>query len=169
MQQRRPRGVRLHSTATVAEARVRIASDERYPWALGGFAIERGPLPAGDYGLVDGERILAVVERKTFDGLLADFGKLDVLRQQVLELTAFEHHAVVIEARYEDFLSPGEGPPLVGRVLCQGHRRAVRRVSATPPGVLVEPEDRGGIDPHLRWRDVAEMRPGRCAAAGDAH
>jgi hypothetical protein len=31
---------------------------------------------------------------------------MDVLRQQLLELTACEHHAVVIEARYEDFLRP---------------------------------------------------------------
>jgi hypothetical protein len=106
MQQRRPRGVRLHTAPTLNEARVRIASDERYPWALGGFATERGLLPAGDYALVDGDQILAVVERKTFDGLLVDFGRMDILRQRLLELTAFEQHAVVIEARYEDFLSP---------------------------------------------------------------
>jgi hypothetical protein len=106
MRQRRPRGVRLHTTPRVGEMRVRIASDERYPWTLGGMATERGPLPTGDYALLDGEQILAVVERKTFGGLLADFGRMDVLRQRLLELTAFEQHAVVIEAPYEDFLSP---------------------------------------------------------------
>jgi hypothetical protein len=106
MRQRRPRGVRLHSAATVTEARVRIVSDERYPWALGSFATERGPLATGDYALMDDDTVLAVVERKTFDGLLADFGRMDILRQRLLELTAFEQHAVVIEARYEDFLSP---------------------------------------------------------------
>ena len=109
MQQRRPRGVRLHRTPTAAEARVRIASDERYPWALGGFAVERGPLPAGDYAVLDGEQVLAVVERKPFAGLLTDFGRMDVLRQRRLELSAFEQHAVVIEARDEDFLSPEKG------------------------------------------------------------
>jgi hypothetical protein len=106
MLQRRPRGVRLHSAATVAEARVRIASDERYPWALGSFATERGPLATGDYALMDGDDVLAVVERKTFEGLLADLGRMDILPQRVLELSAFEQHAVVIEAPYEDFLSP---------------------------------------------------------------
>ena len=45
MQQRRPRGVRLHSSAAPAEARVRIASDERYPWSFGGLTTERGPTP----------------------------------------------------------------------------------------------------------------------------
>jgi hypothetical protein len=106
MRQRRPRGVRLHTAPVVGEMRVRIASDERYPWALGGLATERGPLSTGDYALLDGEQIVAVVERKTFDGLLTDFGRMDVLRQRLLELSAFEQHAVVIEAPYEDFLSP---------------------------------------------------------------
>jgi hypothetical protein len=108
MRQRRPRGVRLHSAATVTEARVRIASDERYPWALGSFATERGPLATGDYALMEGDKVLAVVERKTFEGLLADFGRMDILRQRLLELVAFEQHAVVIEAPYEDFLSPNK-------------------------------------------------------------
>lgn len=70
------------------------------------MATERGPLPAGDYALVDGEQILAVVECKTFEGLLRDSGRMDILRQRLLELNAFEQHTVVIEARYEDFLSP---------------------------------------------------------------
>jgi hypothetical protein len=106
MQQRRPRGVRLHSSSAPADARVRIASDERYPWSFGGLTTERGPLPAGDYALLDGEQIVAVVERKTFEGLLGDFSQMDVLRQRLLELVAFEQHALVIEARYEDLLSP---------------------------------------------------------------
>jgi hypothetical protein len=108
MAQRRPRGVRLHSAQPPAEARVRIASDERYPWSFGGLTTERGRLPAGDYALLAGDRVLAVVERKTFDGLLTDFGQMDVLRQRLLELLAFEHHALVVEARYEDFLSPAK-------------------------------------------------------------
>ena len=33
-------------------------------------------------------------------------GSNGILRQGLLELTAFEQHAVVIEAPYEDFLSP---------------------------------------------------------------
>ncbi|MBV9327713.1 MAG: hypothetical protein JO352_28690 [Chloroflexi bacterium] len=31
---------------------------------------------------------------------------MDLLRQRLLELTALEQHAIVVEARYEDFLSP---------------------------------------------------------------
>ncbi len=81
MRQRRPRGARLHTARPEVEARVRIASDERYPWHLAPFVSERGPLPSGDYALVLGGAVVAVVERKTFDGLLAEFGRMDVLRQ----------------------------------------------------------------------------------------
>ncbi len=43
---------------------------------------------------------------RPLEGLLVDFGQMDVLRQRLLELMAFEQHAVVFEARYEDLLSP---------------------------------------------------------------
>ena len=106
MRNRRPRGARLHTARPEVDARVRIASDERYPWHLRPFVSERGRLPAGDYALVLDGAVVAVVERKTFDGLLAEFGRMDVLRQRLLELSSYEHHALVIEAPYEDFLNP---------------------------------------------------------------
>jgi len=108
MRQRRPRGARLHTARPEVDARVRIASDERYPWHLGPFESERGRLPAGDYALVLDGAVVAVVERKTFDGLLAEFGRMDVLRQRLLELSSYEHHALVIEVPYEDFLNPAK-------------------------------------------------------------
>ena len=37
---------------------------------------------------------------------MRDLGRMDLLRQRLLELTALEQHAIVVEARYEDFLSP---------------------------------------------------------------
>ncbi|HOV40131.1 MAG TPA: hypothetical protein PLG79_15525, partial [Spirochaetales bacterium] len=43
-----------------------IDSAERYPWKFPKAQIERRKLPAGDYALVEGEKILATVERKTF-------------------------------------------------------------------------------------------------------
>jgi hypothetical protein len=54
---------------------------------------------------MDGERVVAVVERKTFENLLADFGVMPALHQRLLELAGYEHHALVIEAPYEDFLT----------------------------------------------------------------
>src|SRR3990172_4030600 len=105
MRQRRPRA-RLVSARESGDFTVRIASDERYPWRFAGNNTVRGPLPAGDYALMDGDKIIALVERKTFQNLLADLGVMPLLHQRLLELTAYEHHAFVVEAPYEDFLNP---------------------------------------------------------------
>src|SRR6266550_3095544 len=67
MRNRRPRGARLHTARPEVDARVRIASDERYSRHLGPFESERGRLPAGDYALLLDGALVAVVERKTFD------------------------------------------------------------------------------------------------------
>ncbi len=103
MRQHRPR-VSMVSARKPPGMSVRIAHDERYPWRFPGCDAARGRLPAGDYALVDGDELLAVVERKTLDNLLADFGVMPVLHQRLMELASFKHHAFVVEAPYEDFL-----------------------------------------------------------------
>ncbi len=102
---RRPR-VRLAQREAAAPMAVRIAHQERYPWTFPGCEVERGLLVCGDYALMDGEAVRAVVERKTFDNLLADFGAMQSLHQRMVELAGHEHHALVVEAPYEDFLNP---------------------------------------------------------------
>jgi len=87
---------------------VRIDSNERYPWRFPGIVTERGPLPAGDYALMDGDDIVALVERKTLDNLLADFGTMPVLHQKLAELATYKNNAIVIEAPYADFLNPAK-------------------------------------------------------------
>jgi hypothetical protein len=105
MAQRRPRITALSRKAETAMT-VRVASDERYPWSFPGSTVERGRLDCGDYALVVDGEVTAVVERKTFDNLLADFRSLPSLHQRALELAAQRHHALVVEAPYEDFLNP---------------------------------------------------------------
>jgi hypothetical protein len=105
MRQRRP-SVRLATNRQSTELAIRIASDERYPWRFTASQVSRGRLSVGDYALWDEGRPVAVVERKTFDNLLADFGAMPVLHQRLLELAAQEQHAFVVEAAYEDFLNP---------------------------------------------------------------
>ncbi len=83
-----------------------VDTNERYPWNLKGCKATRERLPAGDYGLKGREGILAIVERKTFDNLMGDFGNLSILHQQLGELEAYQYAAVVIEASYSDFLNP---------------------------------------------------------------
>jgi len=105
MQQRRSQA-RLVSTGSRQGFTVRIASDEKYPWSFANAATERGKLPVGDYALMRDGTIAAVVERKTFENLLGDLSLTPVLHQRVLELAAYEHSALVVEAPYEDFLTP---------------------------------------------------------------
>ena len=54
---------------------------------------------------MDGDNIVALVERKTLDNLLADFGTMPVLHQRLAELAVHDNHALVIEAPYADFLN----------------------------------------------------------------
>jgi len=105
IEQHRPT-FKLVSRQDNIESVVRIHSNERYPWRFPGAVTERGTISAGDYALMDGERMLAVVERKTLDNLLADFGMMPVLHQRLAELAAHDNHTMVIEAPYADFLNP---------------------------------------------------------------
>jgi len=105
IEQHRP-AFKLISSQGKTELIVRIHSNEKYPWRFPGAVIERGAISAGDYALMDGDEMLAVVERKTLDNLLADFGMMPVLHQRLAELEAQDNHALVIEAPYADFLNP---------------------------------------------------------------
>jgi hypothetical protein len=97
---------KLISHSAAAAYTVRIDSNERYPWRFTGAETEQASLPVGDYALVRKRKIMAVVERKTMDNMLADFGKMPVLHQQLAELALYRHHALVIENPYTDFLNP---------------------------------------------------------------
>jgi len=106
-----------HAIEVVVDAR------ERYPWRFTGAEVRRAPLPVGDYALIRDDRTAAVVERKTFDNLLSDFGQLQILHQQLAELAAWPHAALVVEAQYADFLNPGRtgawSAAHLGRVLAE--------------------------------------------------
>ena len=105
IEQHRP-AFKLVSRQGSTEMVIRIHSNEKYPWRFPGAVTERGAIAAGDYALMDGGRMLAAVERKTLDNLLADFGMMPVLHQRLAELAAHDNHALVIEAPYADFLNP---------------------------------------------------------------
>ncbi len=105
IEQHRP-SAKLARRSATGDIVIRFASNEHYPWRFPGARTEHGFLPAGDYALMDEDKTIAVVERKTFDNLLAEFGVMPVLHQKLAELVTYEHHALVIEALYADFLNP---------------------------------------------------------------
>jgi len=83
---------------------VYVDTDERYSWRFPGCQVEEVSLPVGDYALAGKEGLMVVVERKTFENLLAEIGRLDAFHQVLGELEAYPHNALVIEASYPDFL-----------------------------------------------------------------
>ena len=106
-------GIRAHRSRTRVELRttpsalhVVVDSAERYPWRFPGATVERRKLAVGDYALLAGERLAAVVERKSYDNLLADVGAIQALHQQLADLASQPASALVIEADYRDFLDP---------------------------------------------------------------
>jgi hypothetical protein len=122
-------GIRAHRSRTRVELRaepeplvVVIDSAERYPWRFPDASVIRRKLPVGDYGLMLRDRLAAVIERKSFDNLLGDFGAVQALHHQLADLASFGVAAFVIEAEYRDFFNPtrlrGRWPAAhVGRVL----------------------------------------------------
>jgi ERCC4 domain len=87
--------------AGIADLRIVVDSHEQYPYRFAGqqATVVKRALPCGDYGLVDGGRLIAAVERKSLTDLVASLtgGKL---RYALAELAALPRAAVVVEDRY---------------------------------------------------------------------
>ncbi|HEU4540995.1 MAG TPA: histone-like nucleoid-structuring protein Lsr2 [Jiangellaceae bacterium] len=87
--------------AGIADIPILIDSHERYAYKFTGkrASTERRRLPAGDYGVEYGGRLVAAVERKSLADLVGSLtgGKL---KYQLGDLAALPHAAVVVEDRY---------------------------------------------------------------------
>ena len=135
-------GIRAHRSRSRVELRapdsnglrVVIDSGERYPWRFPGAEVERRKLAVGDYALLDGERVAAAVERKSFDNLLGDIGLIQVLHQHLADLASHPAAALVIEADYRDFLDPAR---LAGRWPASHTARVLAELTALHPTLPV--------------------------------
>jgi hypothetical protein len=87
--------------AGIPELEIVVDSRERYAYRFAGKpvrTVSRG-LPCGDYGIIDGERLVAVVERKSLPDLVSSLTS-GRLRFALGELAALARAAVVVEDRY---------------------------------------------------------------------
>jgi hypothetical protein len=105
-------GQRVPRSRAAGTLTVHVDTRERYPYRFAKRAVERErkALPVGDYALLDGERPLAVVERKTFE----DFQKALIdgsLGFRMAELAALPLAAVVVEERYSALTKVDQGKP----------------------------------------------------------
>lgn len=83
-----------------------IDISEKYPWKFPNAKIEKLKLPCGDYALKGDDGIIAIIERKTFEDMIHEIGKLKSFHQTLYEISSYKYSALVIEANYSDFLNP---------------------------------------------------------------
>ncbi|MEO5589282.1 MAG: ERCC4 domain-containing protein [Gemmatimonadaceae bacterium] len=95
---------RLELRPTSSQLTIAVDSSERYAWTFPDAAVTRRRLAVGDYALIEGGMTVAVIERKSFDGLLTDMGSIQSLHHQLADLARSERATVVVEAQYGDFL-----------------------------------------------------------------
>jgi ERCC4 domain-containing protein len=101
-----PRG-RASGGLTVA-----VDTREKYGWKFAGrpVTIVRRALPAGDYGALSGQDVIAVVERKTLENLASSLsdGSLAFQMQRLAEMA---RASIVVESDYPDLFrsQPGRG------------------------------------------------------------
>jgi hypothetical protein len=107
----------------VAELEIVVDSHERYGYTFKDqqAATRRKGLPAGDYGVMLGDALLATVERKSLADLVSSLttGKL---KYQLAELAAVPRAAVVVEDRYSQVFKSEHVRPAViadGLAECQ--------------------------------------------------
>jgi hypothetical protein len=120
--QSRP-GVRTPTAraAGIAELAIIVDAHERYGYTFTDKPVTttRQALPCGDYGLVAGGRLFAVVERKSLSDLVSNLLN-SKLKYQLTELASVPRSAVVVENRYSEiFTLTFARPPVVADALAE--------------------------------------------------
>jgi hypothetical protein len=90
---------------------IAVDTRELYPFRFAGrdVSTERVALPAGDYGVASGKRVLAVVERKTIENLAASLSD-GTLAFQMQRLAEVPLAAIVVEGRYTSIVTTEHAP-----------------------------------------------------------
>lgn len=125
---------RMELLPRTLELVIAVDSAERYPWRFPGATVRRRRLPVGDYALLQGERTVATIERKSFDNLLGDIGSLQAWHHQLGQLAARPCAALVVEAQYADFL---DGKKIRGRWPAAHLARVLAELAALHPTLPV--------------------------------
>lgn len=110
-----------------------IDSGERYAWTFPGARVTKRKLPVGDYALVRDERVVAVVERKSLENLVAEVAQVKGMHQQFAHLAHHSHAAFVVEGQYGDLADPRK----IGRWPSSHLLRVVAELAALHPTVPI--------------------------------
>ena len=121
-----------------------VDTAEKYPYTFNGqqATTSRRRLPAGDYGVLIGEQVVAAVERKTIEDLSSSLlsGKLTYA---LAELTALPRAAVVVEDRYSRLFKLEHAP---GARVAEALAEAQARFPDGADRVLRNPATGAGMD-----------------------
>jgi len=105
-------GARVPRGRALGPLVVGVDSREKYGWKFAGrqVTIERRVLPAGDYGVIANDVVVAVVERKTLENLATSLSD-GTLVFQLQRLAEAGRSAIVVEGDYPDLFrtQPGRG------------------------------------------------------------
>jgi hypothetical protein len=171
--QARPKGALPSARAAGrADLRILVDSHERYAWKFSGQQAdtERRGLPAGDYAVESGSRIVAAVERKSLQDLVSTLTS-GRLRYVLADLASLDHAAVVVEDRYSRILGLQHVRPAVvleGLAECQTRFPSVPVIFAETRSLAQEWTFRflGAALARAEDESAAERRFGDLAAAG---
>lgn len=85
---------------------IAVDTRERYPWTFRTQQVitTRRALPCGDYGVTAGDRLVAVVERKSVPDLVSSLMN-GTLRYRLADLATFPRAAVVVDDRYSQLMT----------------------------------------------------------------
>lgn len=100
--QARPKGSIPRARArSLTDVPITIDTREHYPYRFANRSVvtERAALTCGDYGVFVDNALVAAVERKTFEDLIASLNS-NRLRYAIGQLAALPRAAIVVEARY---------------------------------------------------------------------
>ena len=103
---------------------------ELYSWKFPGACVTHRRLPVAACALVEDERLVAVVERKTRENFLGNVREIKGLHQQRAELGSHPHAAMVVEAQYADFGNPAK----IGRWSASHLLRVIGEIGALHGG-----------------------------------
>ncbi len=109
--------------------KILIDINERYAYELP--LSKRENLPVGDYAVKNGNKIVGIVERKTFSDFLHSLSRINNLHLLFTELGAYSNSAVVVEAPYHYFLDAKRVKPLYPS-LCE---QTIHELLIEHPGV----------------------------------
>ena len=105
-------GARVPRGRSVGSLVIAVDNREKYGWKFAGrqVTIERRTLPAGDYGAMAGDAVVAVVERKTLENLATSLSDGSLVFQ-LQRLAEVGRSAIVVEGDYPDLFrtQPGRG------------------------------------------------------------